>query len=588
MTEHFAFTLVFLLLVGGAVQDPVGVLEAAQLTLVSQGLAGFDPCARIFTFGNFMADSDDDKHKCHHSCLLVFALSAGSLVVALVVSLCASCCTGQACTSRPHRVWLRGLPTIMGALWLPQCLHASLELVLTPGVHGGEACGRLGWVMLLVGTCGGMGISMALAATGASIRNMRIGRGALRWQAWGAGRWRTPSGTWLPARRTGGWRCPQAYPLLAQVTAEALSARLALVIPAWSSVWVSIAARPGTRYALWPLILSAWAIHWKQPYHTKVFNVFSCVHYLLVVVIDAVGSATKHTERLAWMPQVVLGVAVLNAIVRAGTAAHVFRVSGPWSWRWRQILALGGHAVPAGSPEDGVNLQYGDLQGDGGSWASDDGAASAAADCPICFEGLWRGRLGVFVGESERMVCRHYFHWRCILGAPTAGQLCCPLCRTAAMDIRLLPAPQRDPEGWFCMCGAESALLTKQELCDALHAVVDADEAAVDSEIDQRWHALDPGGHGAVGLSNLSVEAPAEPSGTAGRKNSPHSPGDLPPPRTPPPPRSREVDPPLLLQQRPRSLTPPRRGRSRAQTSPHPGQLPSRAGPAPPPRSGDA
>lgn len=81
---------------------------------------------------------------------------------------------------------------------------------------------------------------------------------------------------------------------------------------------------------------------------------------------------------------------------------------------------------------------------------------TALGDCPICVEGMVKGRA-VFVSE-----CGHAFHYACLQGYDSTGELPCPICRTYFKEPPILLKNRKVEAEWFyriTRAEAESLLL---------------------------------------------------------------------------------------------------------------------------------
>lgn len=85
--------------------------------------------------------------------------------------------------------------------------------------------------------------------------------------------------------------------------------------------------------------------------------------------------------------------------------------------------------VPMGQPVDATALKH--------------------AECPISFEPLHAGPLGVFLNPQGRRVSRHFFNLDAAREWLRSGSGICPLTRQPVASVLAVPDIRSDPEGWF-------------------------------------------------------------------------------------------------------------------------------------------
>jgi len=108
-----------------------------------------------------------------------------------------------------------------------------------------------------------------------------------------------------------------------------------------------------------------------------------------------------------------------------------------------------------------------------------------AAECPVCYDPLWRSRPSVLTSADGRRICGHYFCLSCAQRLQTG----CAVCRAQSADgepcrARALPAVEKRPWQWFAMVDVDcDGRLEQVEAVKALEAVLPLDG-------DRLWRAL--------------------------------------------------------------------------------------------------
>jgi len=107
------------------------------------------------------------------------------------------------------------------------------------------------------------------------------------------------------------------------------------------------------------------------------------------------------------------------------------------------------------------------------------------AECPICFEPLWRGTPVALAGDDGHAICPHFLHGACARGYAasansTESPLRCPECRRSGVSVAPMPSLLEDPLGWFDFLAQPPLPMRRATLLRAISAMlpVDADELA--------------------------------------------------------------------------------------------------------------
>eukprot|EP01062_Namystynia_karyoxenos_P014110 TRINITY_DN15071_c2_g1_i1.p1 TRINITY_DN15071_c2_g1~~TRINITY_DN15071_c2_g1_i1.p1 ORF type:complete len:672 (+),score=153.79 TRINITY_DN15071_c2_g1_i1:80-2095(+) len=116
--------------------------------------------------------------------------------------------------------------------------------------------------------------------------------------------------------------------------------------------------------------------------------------------------------------------------------------------------------------------------------------AGQREECAICFEDLCRAPIGVYVASDGKRSCRHYFHDKCVADLSEE----CPMCRTAAARVVVLPDPRDDLRGWFDLVDtAADGSLHRNEVEEVFLAQLDLDPDALRGVLDEKWDGLTKG-----------------------------------------------------------------------------------------------
>eukprot|EP01065_Artemidia_motanka_P029815 TRINITY_DN35884_c0_g1_i1.p1 TRINITY_DN35884_c0_g1~~TRINITY_DN35884_c0_g1_i1.p1 ORF type:complete len:277 (+),score=94.78 TRINITY_DN35884_c0_g1_i1:89-919(+) len=124
----------------------------------------------------------------------------------------------------------------------------------------------------------------------------------------------------------------------------------------------------------------------------------------------------------------------------------------------------------------------------------DDGAeeVEGARECCVCLMPLCSRPIAGFGAAGEDgpvRVCRHFVHTDC---ANALRKSECPLCMEEFGEVLPLPAPSHSFSEWFrLMDFDQTGLLTKQEVIDALPALLGMAEADVAALVEGSWAGWD-------------------------------------------------------------------------------------------------
>jgi len=116
--------------------------------------------------------------------------------------------------------------------------------------------------------------------------------------------------------------------------------------------------------------------------------------------------------------------------------------------------------------------------------------AKRFAECPISFEPLHMGPVGVFMHGTAR-VSSHYFNLEAARHWLSSGNGMCPLTRNAITGVMAIPDVRIDPDGWFSAVDLDhNNKLTRFEAVEALKAQFPVDVAAIDAALADPAHTL--------------------------------------------------------------------------------------------------
>ena len=143
-------------------------------------------------------------------------------------------------------------------------------------------------------------------------------------------------------------------------------------------------------------------------------------------------------------------------------------------------------------------------------------SAARYAECPICFEPLHAGPVGVFLDGSGKRVSQHFFRLDAAREWLASGNGMCPITRAPIRSVRPVPNVQTDPDGWFAVCDVDgNGKLSRKETIECIKAQYACDvaqlDAALTDETHRMWRQWDVDGSGFIERHELL----ASPNGLA-------------------------------------------------------------------------
>lgn len=132
--------------------------------------------------------------------------------------------------------------------------------------------------------------------------------------------------------------------------------------------------------------------------------------------------------------------------------------------------------------------------------------AQRHAECPISFEPLVDGRVGVFLDSGGRRVSPHYYKCEAAMGWLATGSKECPMTRRSVASVRLVPSILVDPKAWFAVCDVDgNKRLSRREVVEALKAQLPLDNAALERFLtdEAKWRTWDADGSGSIEFAEI-------------------------------------------------------------------------------------
>lgn len=134
--------------------------------------------------------------------------------------------------------------------------------------------------------------------------------------------------------------------------------------------------------------------------------------------------------------------------------------------------------------------------------------ASKHAECPISFEPLCKGPVGVFLNAAGHRTSPHFFSLEAAQEWVRAGNGMCPLTRVPVASVLPVPDIRTDPEGWFRAVDINGdGRLSRAEAIECLKAQLPVDNAALDAAAadpsNWMWQTWDVDGSGFIEKAEL-------------------------------------------------------------------------------------
>jgi len=112
-------------------------------------------------------------------------------------------------------------------------------------------------------------------------------------------------------------------------------------------------------------------------------------------------------------------------------------------------------------------------------------------ECAVCYESLFENRPTVLT-DGRRRVCRHFICNECAEEIMKEWERHCPLCRTKFAAVKVLPDIRRNPKEWYDICDQDgTGELKRQELSDALTAILPIEQSRIERDLDLLWKVWD-------------------------------------------------------------------------------------------------
>jgi len=139
------------------------------------------------------------------------------------------------------------------------------------------------------------------------------------------------------------------------------------------------------------------------------------------------------------------------------------------------------------------------------------GVAAAHAECPLSFQPLFQGKVGVLVDGAGKRIGPQYFNldsaksWLASGGGPKI----CPATGKEAKSVKEIPNILEDPKNWFKVCDMDGdRKLSRQEVLAALKAQLPLNNTELDKfeKDDAKWREWDEDGSGFIEYSEIMDE----------------------------------------------------------------------------------
>ena len=135
-------------------------------------------------------------------------------------------------------------------------------------------------------------------------------------------------------------------------------------------------------------------------------------------------------------------------------------------------------------------------------------SAEMKAECPICFEALCDGPVGVFLGPDGKRVSQHFFNLAAAQEWLRSGSGVCPLTRKRISSVLPVPDIRTHPTEWFAAVDIDGdRRLSRVEVVECLKAQLPIDGAQLDAAVADphhwMWQQWDADGSGFIESNEL-------------------------------------------------------------------------------------
>jgi len=125
------------------------------------------------------------------------------------------------------------------------------------------------------------------------------------------------------------------------------------------------------------------------------------------------------------------------------------------------------------------------------------------AECPICYNELYKEELSVLTRRGKR-VCTHFYHTRCSIDFLNSGIRQCPVCRADFDALQPVPDVGRDPRGWFRLVDLNGdGHLDQKEVVEVLKAALPIDWKVLEHKLPEFWGRWDRDGNGTIEMNEM-------------------------------------------------------------------------------------
>jgi len=122
--------------------------------------------------------------------------------------------------------------------------------------------------------------------------------------------------------------------------------------------------------------------------------------------------------------------------------------------------------------------------------------SEGGAECPICFEPLWRSSPEAFT-QSGRAVCPHFLCSNCMRRCKASASadrttLKCPECRRSSATGSSMPKICQDPLAWFNLLASPSGTVSRTNLLRGISATLPVDTHDIEDALDKGFLTDEP------------------------------------------------------------------------------------------------